>query len=272
MTHRGRNVNAEVSTSFDVRGIARFALLGLTLLAIAAGVHAGDKTPAPFARAGEDLMVASHVRAALRKEERLQPLIPHVSVTNGIAHISGPVPSDELKKRAVEIASKVDGVLKVEAGDLYLAKVAPRPPLLTLPLESDKPTQTQSASPNSLSGALGTLTASDPIPSASPSSSPQRVTLMAPEAVAAPARPTEPARLTTHPRTPPPATSLPTALEHLRRSDARFRTIRTEVQGTTVRVLTGTAAGEQVMDFARAIRGLPGVQHVIIQDTYARSR
>jgi osmotically-inducible protein OsmY len=272
MTHRGRNVNAEVSTSFDVRGIARFALLGLALLVIAANARAGDKTPAPFARAGEDLMVASHVRTALRKEERLRPLVPHVRVTKGVAHLSGPVPSAELKKRAVEIAAKVDGVLKVEAGDLYVAKVAPRPPSLTLPLEGDKPTQTQSASPNSLSGALGTLTTRDPIPSAPLSSSPQRVTLMAPEAVAVPSRPAEPTRLTAHPRTSSPASSLPASLERLRRSDVRFRTIRTEVQGTTVRVLTGTVAGEQVMDFARAIRGLPGVQRVIIQDTFARSR
>lgn len=212
-------------------------------------------------------MVATHVRAALRKEERLRPLIPHVIVTNGIAHISGPVPSDDLKKRAVEIAAKVYGVFKVEAGDLYVAKVAPRPPSLTLPLEDDKPTQTQSASLSSLAGTPGALTARDP----PPSSSPQRVTLMAPEAVEAPTRSAEPARLTAHPRTPPPASSLSAALERLRRSDARFRTIRTEVRGTTVRVLTGTAAGEHVMDFARAIRGLPGVQRVVIQDTFARS-
>jgi hypothetical protein len=276
MTHRGRNVNAEVSASVDVRGIARFALLGLTLLAMAANVRAADKTPTPITRACEDLKVVSHVRAALRKEERLRPHVPHVhvSVTNGVVHLSGPVPSAELKKRALEIAAKVDGVLKVEATDLYLAKV-PQPPMpLSLPLEGDKPTQTQSASLNPLSGSLGALTARDLSPSAptnSNPSGPQRVTLMAPEAVTAPSRTAEPARLTANPRTPP-TSSLPAALDRLRQRDSRFRTIHTEVRGSTVRVFTGDAAGEHVMIFAQAIRRLPGVQRVVIQDTSARPR
>jgi hypothetical protein len=275
MTHRGRNVNAEASASVDVWGIARFALFGLTLLALAADARAGDKTPIPLARAGEDLMVASHVRAALRKEERLRPLVLHVSVTNGVVHLSGPVSSAELKKRAVEIAEKVDGALKVEADDLYLTKVPQPPSLLSLPLEGDRPTQTQSASLNPLSDSLGGSTARDHLPPAQANpnpSGPQRVTLMAPEAIKVPARPAEPARLTANPHTPPPTSSLPAALDRLRERDTRFRTIRTEVQGSTVRVFTGDAADERVMVFAQAIRRLPGVQRVVIQDTSGRPR
>ncbi len=98
------------------------------------------------------------------------------------------------------------------------------------------------------------------------------ISLLAPEAVTTPPRLPEPARLTANPRPAASVVSLQTSIDRLRQRDARFRSIRTEVRGTTVRIYTGENPGEMVMAFAQAIAQLAGVQGVIMQDTSAGPR
>jgi hypothetical protein len=293
MTQHRRNTNPLLPTSRDVREIARLVILALASLALPVTTSAADKPSKPVRvsvsrlGAADDLDVEIHVRRALGKDEALKRLSVHMA--GGVAHLFGPVPSVELKKKAVEIATGVPGVLEVRADEVYLAKAAPKAKPLVLPLEGDRPTQTQSASPTSLSEVVEPSTSREPLTPAKPnpishsslpsrptwpgeagvnSSTPQRVTLMAPETVAAPPRATEPAVLTANPRTAP--TSLATAIDRLRQGDRRFRSIRTEVHGSTIRVLSGDAPSEHVMAFVQSIRRLPGVQHVILKDTSTR--
>ena len=279
MTQQLRNLNALLPTSRGVRDLAWLVFLVLAAMVVPARAPAADKPSKPYRisvsglGAVDDLEVDIHVRRALAKDESLKRLSVHVVA--GVAQLFGPVSSADLKKKAIAIAAGVPGVLEVRAEEVYLAKAPPVAKPLVLPLDADRPTQTRSASPNSLSGVVETLTSRDPPPlrpnsPVEASTSPQRVTLMAPEAVMAPSRTSEPAVLTANPRTPPPAPSIAAAVDRLRQSDRRFRSIRTEVDGSTVRVFSGDIPGSQVMAFVQAIRRMPGVRHVILKDTSSR--
>lgn len=272
MTQHVRNLNAILPTSRGVRDLVWLVLLALVPLTISAEASAADKSPKPIRvsvsrlGAADDLDVEIHVLSALKKTRFLDRLSVHVA--NGVAHLLGPVPSADLKKKAVEIAGQVPGVLEVRTEEVYFAKPPPAAKPLILPLEGERPTQTRSASPNSFSGSVETPTARDPLPP--PAANAPRVTLMAPEAVAAPPRASEPAVLTANPRTASPPPSIAATIDRLRQADRRFRSIRTEVQGSTVRVFSGDTPGAHVMAFAQTIRRLPGVQHVILKDTSTR--
>ncbi len=207
------------------------------------------------------------MRTALKEDEKLGALNLRIKVTGGIAQLSGPVPSTEFRRRAVQIAEQVPGVLKVQSDELYIAQARRPARPLPIPLEGDKPTQTRSASPGALSSAVGTLAGGEPM-----KPTPQTVTLLAPETISTPSRGPEPARLTANPRPPAPTVSISASIERLRQSDSRFRTIRTEANGTTVRIIAGDAPGEHVMAFARAITRLSGVERVVVRDNPSSSR
>jgi hypothetical protein len=301
MTHSRWNLRTKNPTSFDVRAIVWFAFLMGAALMGPAKTHAAGPTsgplltpPSPFSGA-EDRRVEVHVRVALTNDEKLGPLNLGVRMTSGIAHLFGPVPSAEFLAHARQIVQQVPGVLEVRTSEVYFAKRRERAKPLPLPLENGKPTQTRSASPNPQSGALSSLTEREPwasMPSKQApvlrpslprrtsvavavqpvSSAPSSINLLEPEAVMTPSRGPEPALLTAQPRTVKPAPSIPMALDRLRQRDARFRSIRTEVRGATVRIYTGDTPGEKVMAFAQAVTRLPGVERVIVQDNSLRPR
>ncbi len=269
MTHTSRNSNARTPASSDVRAITAFLLAGLVGWLGPAALRAGDNAPGPLLSPPSrksiknDLATAIQVKRALERDEQLAPqkLNLYVKVTSGIARLSGPVPSEEVRKRVVAAVAQVPGVLQVQSTDLYLAKPleTTRPPVL--PSADEKPTRTQSASPNSASAALGTLTGRESAAAILP-----RITLMAPEAVSPTSPKPKPAVLTAQSRPPISPTSLAAAIEDLRRRDARFRALRTEVQGKTVCLFAGNAEGESVMVFAQALTRLPGVERVVVRD------
>ena len=272
MTNTNRNRIGSEPTSRDVRFGVRFACLGLTLLAWPISARAVEPATGPLLSppsklsAARDIEVEVRIRAALWKDDTLRRLNLGVKMTNGIAHLSGPVPSVEMRKRAVHIVEQITGVVEVRTAQVYIAKGRDPVKPLALPLESDKPTRTRSASVNAGAFAPSTLTGRElsapPIP--------QRVTLLAPEAVATPARAPEPARSTVNPRPPASVDSLSARIDRLRQRDERFRKIRTEVIGSTVRIHTGDASGEQVMRFAQSIARLPGVERVVVLDASGR--
>jgi len=170
-----------------------------------------------------------------------------VHISGGIADLSGPVPTVELQRKALAIVQRVEGVLAVNAKDLYVSLSDQGGKRLSVLLQDDHPTQTRSASPGSPAGGTG-----------------QQVALLAPEMLAPAARGAEAARLTAHPHPASPAVSLSAAIEHLRRRETRYQQIRIQVQGTTVYVFPGGTTSEDAMTFAQAVRRLPGVQHVIM--------
>lgn len=274
MTPTGWNMSGDNPASHDVRPIASLSLL--TLILFAGSTHAADKPVGPFlftsssTRTTNNIEVQTRVRRALGKDAQLAPLNLGVHMSGGIVKLFGPVPSAELKQRAIQIAGQVQGVLEVNARDLYLSSAAQGTKRLSVVIPDDLPTQTRAASPHSLSnGTPPSMRPEAPLsppPSAEQGThaSGQQVTLLAPEMAAPPARLAEPARLTANPRPAPPLAPLAPAIERLRRRETRFQQIRVQVEDTTIRIFPGDTRGEDVMTFAQAIRRLPGVQHVIV--------
>lgn len=273
MAYTDRNSNSRGSAFAAVWAVAASLLAGLLWWLCLAGARAGDEGAGPplsLAREtnnGKDLAATIRVRKALESDTELRPLKInlHVKMTKGIAQLSGAVPSAAARKRVVRVVEQVPGVLRVEGGGLYLAQPRTSAPSLTQPIAPDPPTRTLSASPHSSSAARGRLTGREPPGMGTQSRSPvhgeitqsrsprsQRVTLLAPEGIAPRAN------------APAPAESITAAIDRLRREDARFRQVRTELHGSSVHILSGKASGEQVMAFAQVIARLPGVERVII--------
>jgi hypothetical protein len=241
---------------------------------------------------------AVHVRRALLDDPALGPLNLGVEVHDGAVVLVGPVPTSELAQQALRKVAQVRGVLQVRS-ELYLSRDTSHEPI-TLPLSGEAPTQTQSASPGSTSGSLGTLTGRVPpieLPPSGRSATVQPSSPSAPEAppasprTAAPASPPARGQWATAPqagsgvsllapvldapqtpRPPAAAESLASAVERVRQSDARFRGIRVEVRGATVLLSGPEVPGEHVMALAQALSVLPGLQRVLVQNSPSPER
>jgi|SRR5579875_2029147 osmotically-inducible protein OsmY len=246
------NISGKGWTAESVRTVSAFVFLLSALLGFPVGMHAAEELSGPFLfvsspRTPKDIEIEAKVRRALRQDAQLRPLNLGVHISGGIADLSGPVPTVELQRKALAIVQRVEGVLAVNAKDLYVSLSDQGGKRLSVLLQDDHPTQTRSASPGSPAGGTG-----------------QQVALLAPEMLAPAARGAEAARLTAHPHPPSPTAAISAAIEQMRRCEIRYQQIRTQVQGATVYVFPGGAASEEVMTFAQAVRRLPGVQHVIM--------
>jgi hypothetical protein len=267
MTHTSWNMSGNDPASGDVRRISSLLILALVLLVWCAPVQAADTPVGPFlftssTRSDKDIEIETKILRALRKDAQLKGLNLGVHMSGGIARLSGPVPSPQLKQQVIAIVERVEGVLKVNVKDLYISGTANgRKQIIVIP-EDEQPTQTRSASPRVLSSV--TEPQRQDGGSAVPPAASQQVTLLAPEAVTRPVRVPEAACLTAHPRPASLADAIPSAIERLRRNNTRFQSIRTQVQGSSVHIFPSDAPGEDPMTFAQAVRRLPGVQHVIV--------
>src|SRR5579875_227136 len=254
-----------------------YLFLLLSLLGFPARMQGADEPSGPFlfvssTRTPKDIEIEARVRRVLRQDAQLRPLNLAVHVRGGVASLSGPVPTAELKQKAVTIAQHVEGVLTVSAKDLYLSTSEQGGKRLSVLIPDDRPTQTRSASPGSPSPEGGWRIEDEGTRQRTTQS--QQITLLAPEMPAPAVSPLPPphlreerrggARLTAHPHPASPAVSLSAAIEHLRRRETRYQQIRIQVQGTTVYVFPGGTTSEDAMTFAQAVRRLPGVQHVIM--------
>jgi hypothetical protein len=241
-----------------------------------------------------DMTLAVHVRRALLDDPALGPLNLGVKVQDGTVVLVGPVPAAELAQQALRIVSNVRGVRGVR-NELYLCRDAGHEPI-HIPLVGDAPTRTQSASPDPVSGGLGTLTGRVPaieLPPSGRTATTQPVS--PPEAPAAP-QPAGPAprqemrEWATAPASGPgvsllapivdvpqaaaPAAAGPlaSAVERVRQSNARFRGIWVEVRGGTVLLSGPGAPAEDVMGLAQALSVLPGVERVRVQNSPSPER
>jgi hypothetical protein len=234
-----------------MRGILT-ALPGLLLLAapVVSAEAEPAKTRAAFDSA-RDLEIQVRARQLLLADEELAPFNLGVSVQNGVAVVWGPVPSPELKAKALKTIENVRGVFKVES-EMYVSHTAgtfvnPGGPRL-LP---DAPQQSSSAMPDWQTGQLPAFTGQFALKKTSePAPPPKLVMLMPP--VAAPNEN---------------ASSDPTsAIETIRRGDVQYRLIQYEMKDGAI-YLHGTAKPENVMAFARAISNVPGVERVVLRNS-----
>ncbi len=276
MTYLIRNMSSN-SASKGVRCITLFMLLALAGFGLPTLLVGADEQSGPFlftssSRTAKDIQFEAKARRELRQDAQLKSLNLCVEMNSGVATLSGPVPSVELKQRAIQIVQRVEGVLAVTAKDLYISTNEQAGERVTVVVPDDRPIQTRSASPGSPSqiGQWNRESARND----SPSARDQQITLLAPETAGSnnPLPPSRKlaenkaggARLTGNPHPLSPAVAISLAVEQLRQREARYQQIRARVQGTTVYLFPGATASEDAMTFAQAVRRLPGVQHVIL--------
>ena len=280
MTHTPWNMSGNDPASVDVRPVSFLVFLFLVLLAFPGVLWAGNEPSSPSlfpsssTHTAKDVEIETKIRQKLRQDAQLAPLNLGVHMSNGVAKLSGPIPSAELKQRAIKIVEHVDGVLLVHSRDLYISSSAQGRNRMSVLIQDDRPTQTRAASPHTpavTSGAGGQPDSplselppqkADPLVSSAGSS--QQITLLAPEIASPPARIPEAGRLTGNLRPESSNVALAAAIDHLRQREARYQQIRTRVEGTTVYIVPGETAGEDAMTFAQAVRRLSGVRHVVM--------
>jgi osmotically-inducible protein OsmY len=253
----------------SIEWLARTGLCAGVLLA-AAQLATGVSPPTSGSRDPiRDLQVLVHARSALRENPVLASLNMGVRVHDGVATLWGPVPSADLIPKALKTLESVQGVLDARS-ELYVNVVEKPDDQLFIPLPPEKPTITESASPDTESGLVKTLTGrpakSAAVPAETGGGTSSGVQLSAPIAIPDTAAPVTPAAGPVAPATqaaPAKVDTLAAAVELLRRGSPRFRTLRVEVRAGVVSLAGRSDQGEDVMALARAISLLPGVQRVL---------
>ncbi len=244
------------------------------------------RPPPPSAWTVElDLKLEIEVRQALNEDKVLRPLNVGVKVRKGCVTLWGPVSSALDERRAMEKVEQVRGLAGLRS-ELYVRNAPPNRDALALALLPEPvPTRTEVALPNRESGALTLLHKR----SAEPSPPPPRpreegpgeglppivrtadTTPPAPPplAVADLPKPGKPpvllAPVALGPR-PSAARSLAVLVEQTRQSQARFRLVQADVQGSVVLLRSGEARPEDVTALATALLRVSGVGDVVIDD------
>lgn len=270
MMNSAWNLSGNPMASEIFRRLVVLVFLALSFVRLPAGIRAADQSSGPLLFASKnqtwnDIEIEAKIRRSLHQDAQLRPLNLGVHMNGGVANLSGPVPSAELKQRAIALAERIDGVLAVSGKDLYVSTSEQPGKRMSVVIQEERPMQTRAASPGSRTGGAVALQLNPDSrsESATTKTAPQ-ITLLAPERAGPPLREPESGRLTANPHPASPTMSISIALEQLRRRDARFQQIRTRVQGTSVYVYPSDATSEDVMTFAQAIRRISGVQHVVL--------
>jgi hypothetical protein len=256
-------------TRTGIACLARAGLCAGVFLAAATMSRADAPPENPSHEAYRDLQLMVHARKALSEQEGLVSINLGVRVRDGIATLWGPVPSADVISKAMKRLESVQGILGVRS-ELFVAIPEKEPEQLLFSIATPEPTQSESASPDPVSGMLSALTGRNikstgvfgPATTSGPAPG---VDLARPESVnvpgAASARPRPPER---DPRNIAPSPeSLTLAVERLRHNDARFRTLRAEIRGTMVVIAGAADRDADVMTFARAVSRIPGVERVL---------
>jgi osmotically-inducible protein OsmY len=230
--------------------------LGTALLSALAAAEGDKSSPQPqdATPSLRDVEATIRAREALGKDPELAPLNLGVKVRKGEATLWGPIPSEALIRRAVQVLDNVRGVYKVHS---ELTVVAPQPGPVVLPLPGP-PLRTESASPDRVASQRNEF------PGRTTETPGAHVTLRGP--VVANDPPSKPdAPPVARKPDPMPVESVEKAVGRLRQGDLRFQSIKAEVRGGTVVVHGGTVRGEYVTAFAQAVSRLPGVEHVVVE-------
>ncbi len=240
---------------------ARWGAAALTaaLFSVSAGRPRAAEPPAPAPEKKltfRDIQLTVHARLALADDPVLGPTNLGVKVQDNVAVLWGPVPTEEVKRRAVERVKKVQGVLDVRDADVYVAAPAPPPlPTPTLvppPPPPDVPTRTESDSPpDTAPGPAGSLTGQ---PAVSPAPT---VVLGAPTP--------EPEKTPGRTVAAAPSEDMAAALDHARLADPRFHGVDYRLEGDAVLLRLGAGRAEDVTAFARAIAHLPGLSRIEVR-------
>ncbi len=223
-----------------------------------------DDVKSPVAVNGSlrrDTELIVQIRRALARDEALAKANIRVQVREGTVLLSGPVPDGKLIARAVQETKKIRGVLEIK-NELRVVVPVVELPLVFGPPASEAPTKTTTA-----------MVPREPkdetvLVVKSLGDSPGQITLGAP-ILPAPRDAGAPTRVVSYSVTRGEVSSLTAAIEEVRKRDRDYRIIQVEVRNNTL-VLRGGASGNVLMAFARNLRGIEGVERVVINTNQAR--
>jgi BON domain len=242
------------------------------LLAVSVGVGRLDATDFN----PRDLQQEIMVREALANDPRLQPLNLVVRVNDRVATLSGPVPSRELARRALDTAKKLTELRGVQ--DKMMVQYEDAGLLLPLALKTSAPAPTTIGKPSTNVPTMAT----EPINPAPQITGvwipvnpqpPQRPTIgvallpwttTQPGATGAVSLAKEPPA--TKPAGPPDAAAISNAVQDLIQSQDRFRRLRFEMKQGKVYLSGMVGRWSDLQDLAQAIAYIPGIEGVILSD------
>jgi hypothetical protein len=254
------------------------AAVSLIAAASPAQADEGDGRPPGFAIGLiRDLHLKNLAERALSSDRVLAPLDLSVKVRNGVAEISGSVPSAEVGRQAVAKLETIQGISDVRPRFRYpnpapMTTDLPKQggqtvteaakPITKLPEDIDLP-KTRPGGPAIVTGGEGRKARpedpaqlppmeSTPLPG---STKPSGAVLKQPRAVTSVAGKADPAAR---------APSLAERVDRARKSQDRFRRIAVEVQGDVILVRRSGARSEDATALAQILRRLPGVSEVVM--------
>lgn len=239
----------------------------------ARAVEAPPRPPASALGKIRDLAVTVRARRALQEDSVLGALNLGVWVENGVAVVWGPVPSQDVGRRALAKLRSVTGIAEVRPdfhlrqpdADRLLADLTPRPVDALARIDVYKPDSARSEPlpmPRAIPQPAELAVATAARPSAHPPAVRDRETprLLAPRAVASVRRQPE-AEVVRRPRA-----SLAEQVDQVRRADPRFRDIPVRLRGTSVEVRRGDGEDEAATELANRLRRLVGITDVLLTD------
>jgi osmotically-inducible protein OsmY len=250
---------------------AFFRIASLALIAVALAPQAGasqfDTT---------DLHHEVLVRTAMAEDSRLQWLNIFVRVKDRVATLSGPVPTRELARRALDVAKSVPEIREVH--DRMMVHYEDRG--LLLPVNVAIPSKT--AAQTSLSMAppfdekavrpVKAISAWRPVPADQPVLPARQDAGVLPSFLTQPstAEPTSRSKEKETVQSPAPkrldVAAIGSAVETLVLGEERYRRLRWEVQGSKVFVSGVIASWSDLRDLAKVLRQVPGINEVVIRD------
>ncbi len=209
-----------------------------------------------------DMQLAAKVRKALKEDKQLDLLKLRITVQDRIVTLEGNVVSEQQLRAAAGRVEKVPGVAEVRT--TLVKVVALKNEIdLTIPLQLDPPTRTETLYTDRGSSVIARPTALPRI--AGPIPEIVSVRLEPP----IPLPPPPDAESGTTLRTPIALTAeevVSVTVERVRQGNPRFRLLSIEVRGDLVWLRGNVEQLDAGMEFARALNDL-GVRHVVVQCT-----
>jgi hypothetical protein len=238
------------------------------LLCLTFSVATVPSAEPPAIAVNADLRHELLARQALMREPLLAPLNLGVRVHNHVAVLWGPVPSPELAGRALDLLKQVPELIEVrnelhvQTAENATAAVPPVPPPLR-PLALQNGPRSPAPSTGILTGHSILFPQGSPSPAAHPEWRPPD------QEAFAPAGPLLPAIVIPRPKA---AETLEIdkgdwlieAVTQIQRSEPRFRQLRVEVRGRTVRLDGEAPRWADVHDLAQRITRLAGVERLVL--------
>jgi hypothetical protein len=213
-----------------------------------------------------DLRLTVLARRALQNDRELSRLNLGVRVTDGVATVWGPVPSDAVARQAVAKVRSVNGIYDVRS-ELQYRRPAQRPLLADIGIPPRVPTRIEVAKPDTDTGAIRSRPRDQTVmvgdrKGVRPTDLPPLKALPMPSEPSTTARPAPATPAEKADRTPP--VPLSVAVQRVKMSSSRFRSIPVELRGDVVVIGRSGADDEDVTALAQALRRVRGVSEVVV--------